>query len=460
MFTFWLGSAASFNAYQDRQLRLDMAMAEGRAASPMPEGFQLHGNVAVVDVQGDLVNYDSWLNDLFGMTAYSRICQNLIEAATHPDVKEIVLAIDSPGGTPNGLPDAANLIRRIQEHVPVTAFSDGYMTSAAYLLGASCSQVFAGETATLGSIGVIATMLDRTEQMKKDGLRPVVVRSGSKKALLNPYEPITKEVEKEIQAKTDYLYDWFTSAVQEYRDMTASAVEKAADGQEFLGTQAVDVGLVDGITTLDALVGGLQTKINKATTKESDMAKKRLLTETEISLIAEGVPVEEMPPADPQMSTPPVDPPVEPQASDPPTEPQASAPPVEPPATQAPNLELTAYLREELAAKSAEVLRLNMSVADLTRQLDGYKAHHEGMRKVVEASINRMEVGLKRSQSDLSHMPDESLLAHHAAVNATFCSTYLKGGKSVVEVEDGAPSVDTPDPLQAARLRASKITSN
>lgn len=455
----WLGSHTNLSEYQERQARLNAALATSQYSETEPNGFSLHGNVAVLDISGPLVNSESWLNDLFGLTSYTRIRNNLIEAASHPDVGAIVLNIDSGGGTPNGLPDVAQLIRRINAAVPVSAYTGGTLASAAYWLGSAADKVYAGPTANVGSIGVIATLMDRTEQFKQDGLTPVVLRAGSRKALANPYEPVTKEVKAEVQSQIDQLYQVFVDTVAEHRGVSPTRVMKdMADGREFIGDSAVQAGLVDGITTLDALVGGLQTKLETRRGKETNMAKKTLLTEKQVALIAEGV--------DPQLaiegateeST------LEAQASETPETPEAVVLPEEPPieAAVAPSPasgnELTAFLQAELASKSAEVTQLSIKLAEAERELNGYKAHHDNMKAIVAASINRMQVGLGGMATDMQALSAEALLAQHAQIAATFGKTFPVGGVAAVTAEEPAPSKKT-DPMAQARLRAVKSNS-
>ena len=246
--------------------------------------------------------------------------------------------------------------------------------------------------------------------------------SGSKKALANPYEPVTKEVKAEVQQQVDQLYQLFIGAVAEHRGASPTRVMKdMADGREFIGDSAVQAGLVDGITTLDALVGGLQTKLETKNGKDTNMAKKTLLTEKQVALIAEGV--------DPHMA-------IEGTVTETPgtevSEPEVpgnsevvetAETPSEPEAAPAASVatagnELTAFLQSELAAKATEVTQLNVKLAEQDRELNSYKAHHGELMAIVASSVNRMQVGLGGKATDLSRLSAEALLSQHAQVSA------------------------------------------
>jgi signal peptide peptidase SppA len=457
---FWLGSHANLSEYQARQERLDSVIASGSTAPEPGDGYMLHGNVAVIDINGPLVNTDSFWNDLFGLTSYNRIRNGLIEAASDKNVNSIVLNIDSGGGTPNGLPDVANLIRKINTAIPVTAYTAGTMASAAYWLGSAASKVYAGPTAMVGSIGVIATLMDRTKQLEQDGITPTVIRAGSKKALANPYEPVTKEVKAEVQAQIDHLYDVFVAQVAEHRGMSSSEALKAADGQEYIGEQSVKAGLVDGITSLDALVGGLQAQIETKRSKDTAMAKKHLLTEREVALIAEGVnpqaAIEGAPNAE---ETPPVEvpegeaAPETAEVEEGSTEAAASITP----AHFAAGGELVAFLQAELAAKTSEITQLSVKLADQDRELNVFKAHDNELKAIVAASVNRMQIGLGGKSSDLTKLSTEALLSQHSSVMSQFSQVFPIGGVAAVTTEEEEPSkAAASSPLDKARMRVVK----
>ena len=473
--TLWLGSHASFCEFESRKAKLDTAMF---SESPPPdregEGYSLHGNVAVIDISGPLVNSESVFNDLFGLTSYTRIRNNLVAAATDPDVGEIVLNIDSGGGTPNGLPDVSDLIRRIGAAIPVTAFTGGTMASAAYWLGSAAEKLYAGPTAMVGSIGVIATMMDRTQQLANEGIRPVVLRAGDRKALANPYEPITDEVKAEVQGQIDHLHGVFKSAVQQHRGMTAAQVDKLADGTEFIGDQAVQAGLVDGITTLDALVGGLQARYDSRNSnrKDSPMAKKALLTERQVAMIAEGVDPKAAIEAAPAETT---DLPGETTSEA--TEAATQAAAAQGDGTTAPSTplsteikvgtgtgegtgegDLVTFLRAELTAKSAEITQLSVQLAEQTRELNAIKACEGAMKSIVAASISRMQIGLGGKAADLARLSSELLIEQHTQVAEQFAKTFPVGGVAAISAADpeetSAPA--TQNTVQRAALRAVK----
>ncbi len=269
--------------------------------------------LATIQIKGPLVNSDSPFLEMFGVTGYPEVRDALIEAAGNPEVRQILLDIDSGGGQVSGVADTAKLIRMINDKVkPVTAYAET-MASAAYWLGSAAGEVYASKSSMVGSIGVIATFSEYSKANEMEGRTVTVVRAGKHKALANANEPLTEAARAQIQSMVDSAYSVFIDHVAEMRGVTYEVADKVlGDGQEFFGKASLKVGLVDGITSYDALVSDLQQKIVAPSKKSRDnrckdnstlsgststeisggtMAKKAL-TEADIAALAAGVPIQ------------------------------------------------------------------------------------------------------------------------------------------------------------------------
>jgi signal peptide peptidase SppA len=393
---------------------------------------------------------------MMGNTSYNQIRRSLIEAATHSDAQAIVLNIDSGGGTPNGLSDVGDMVRQISASgIPVHSYSGGIMASAAYWLGSAAVRVHAGETADVGSIGVISIHKEYTDMFKKDGVKVTVFRAGDEKALSNPYEKLSDKAKENIQMQLDALYEVFINRIAEYRSVPANFVrEHMADGREFIGQQALDAGLVDDITTLDDLINGLQSKIDNSNAgKESPMARSpRVLTQKQQDALMEGASTEAVLAIE-----------VAEEESE--LVPEAAVVleietevALEVVASPVIETELTTFLRAELSAKTQEILQLNTQLNSMTVEVAILKAVHDPMKKLVATSISRMQIGLGAPMMDLSDMPAEVILAQHAKVTEVFCSKFPVGGVAAIQVEEVSTVAAKPvSPSEAARLRQAKL---
>jgi signal peptide peptidase SppA len=274
-----------------------------------PRLLEVSEGLATITIKGPLVNSDSPLLEMFGVTGYPEIREAILAAAKDPEVSQILLDIDSGGGQVSGVSDTAKLIRLVNDKVkPVSTYTDT-MASAAYWLGCSAGSVYAGRASMVGSIGVIATFAEFSKANEMEGRTVTVIRAGKYKALANVNEPLTQEGRAQIQALVDSSYGVFIEHVAEMRGVTYAIADKVmGDGQEFIGKASLDVGLIDGITNFDALVSDLKQKIVATSQKTRDNAgndkfrlsgcnttkilggimAKKALTEADIAALAAG----------------------------------------------------------------------------------------------------------------------------------------------------------------------------
>lgn len=220
------------------------------------------GSVGVIDISGPLVNSDSFMLQFFGLTGYPEIRRAAVEAAKDPAIRQVVLNIGSPGGQVSGCSDTADLLARIDSKVkPITTFASGDMASAAYWLGASARKIYGSKTTVSGSIGVIVVHTEAVKARQAAGLTDVVLRGGKYKALGHPYEPFTEVAQEKLQSLVDSAYSVFVDYVAAQRGVTvAEAEKKMTQGREFFGADGVTAGVLDGISTFDAVIGGLNLK--------------------------------------------------------------------------------------------------------------------------------------------------------------------------------------------------------
>lgn len=214
---------------------------------PHPEA---RGEVVVVPIVGPLVNQGSFWWDSY-KAIRSRVADVL---ASSP--RAVILDIDSPGGEVSGCFDTARELRRLaaDARVPLLAHVSGHATSAAYALATAASRIGVSRTATLGSIGVMASMVDATAMNEQRGLRVAVITSGALKADGNPDTELDAEAVARMQRKVNRLAEEFFALVVEHgRGESADTIRSLEAGQ-FLGPEAVALGLADEITTLEKML--------------------------------------------------------------------------------------------------------------------------------------------------------------------------------------------------------------
>lgn len=170
--------------------------------------------------------------------------------------KRIILDIDSPGGVVSGCFDAARALRAMAEEagVELHAFVSGKATSAAYALASAASYVGVSATAELGSIGILATMMDATSQHEMQGIRIQLVTSGARKADGNPSKAIDQDAVAAVQRQVDTLAEEFFGLVLENGWGKSAGAIRSLEGRVVLGREAVALGLASDVTTLQAMM--------------------------------------------------------------------------------------------------------------------------------------------------------------------------------------------------------------
>ena len=216
------------------------------------EDLDIINGRAVIRVAGLLTPYRYWESTMY--TGMNFLRAKLQYAVKSPEVSEIVLEIDSPGGAAVGIDETAAYIRKISETKKVTAFVSGVCASAAYWLACACSEIVTTRTGQLGSIGVVISMFKMG-----DFIATVTSKQSPNKSLTLE----TDEGKKIYQQRADDLADIFINAVAEYRKMTADEVIKAGDsGNVLIASKAVENKLADRISTLNELLNIKNTEDN------------------------------------------------------------------------------------------------------------------------------------------------------------------------------------------------------
>ncbi len=238
---------------------LDDLMTEGDVSNE--PAMQIAGSTAIIPVVGVIARYASQINGPCqdqGRSA-DALQEDLAAAIADPAVKQVVLRIDSPGGTVAGTAEIADAIRRVSAAgKPVIAFIDGWAASAAYWLASQCDEIVAGATtAGAGSIGVICAYVDASKALADEGYQVDVFRSVDLKAPGAMNEKLTTEQKVSIQRKILELHDAFEQAVAAGRGFTAEQIAKVATGEMWAAGPAMKLGLVDSISSFGDLMARL-----------------------------------------------------------------------------------------------------------------------------------------------------------------------------------------------------------
>lgn len=198
------------------------------------------GGARVIQIRGILARgvagWFPWATDFDELEA------QILAADDDDNVSAIVLDIDSPGGTVNGTPEAADVIASVSK--PVVAYTAGGMYSAAYYLAAPADMIAVRRSSGVGSIGVIRAHFDYSGLYEKEGIRVEVFRSGENKFPGAEGTSLTEGQREMLQGMIDRMGNEFREHVLRYRPEVDL---EWLDGREFTGNEAVESGFADGI---------------------------------------------------------------------------------------------------------------------------------------------------------------------------------------------------------------------
>lgn len=214
----------------------------------------IRDGIAILHIDGALTYRSNVWKAIFGMDTYDSIANAFNEIIANDDVKGVVLSIDSPGGILSGVSDLAELIykNRGTKECGIVAHSAGRMCSAAYWIASACERVIVSSVGEAGSIGVQAVVNNGDSALDGKQTTTILRSSLSPNKNLDPNTPAGRTaLEKNIDAAAKV----FLETIAGYRGTTfENVLENYGQGATFIGKDAVEAGLADGVDSLDSVV--------------------------------------------------------------------------------------------------------------------------------------------------------------------------------------------------------------
>lgn len=215
-----------------------------------PCGYDLCEGVAVIHIQGTLVQRCSSLRPYSGMTGYNGLRENFVTAMNDPAVEAICFDIDSPGGEVAGCFDLVDTIYRGRGIKPIWSILAENAYSAAYALASAADRIIVPRTGGTGSVGVIYMHISYEDFLKKAGVEVTLVTKGDLKGEGNEFENLSDGAYKRLRADVLKVGDLFDATVARNRGMKVSKVFDTQAGT-FMGKAGLDVGFADEVMAPD-----------------------------------------------------------------------------------------------------------------------------------------------------------------------------------------------------------------
>jgi signal peptide peptidase SppA len=234
----------------------------GRQLQNQPQGYQVQDGAALIPLRGVMAPRMNLMSQVSGGTSTELFARDVQVALSDPEVKSIVLLVDSPGGSVGGTQAAAAAVMNARGVKPIATYSDGTMASAAYWVGSAADRVYISSGVDqVGSIGVVASHVDVSQREAQLGMKTTEIVAGRYKRIASQYGPLTESGRQSIQDQVDYLYSLFVGDVAAQRGVSPDKVlADMADGRVFIGQQAIDAGLVDGIGRIEGVIAEMNDR--------------------------------------------------------------------------------------------------------------------------------------------------------------------------------------------------------
>jgi signal peptide peptidase sppA, 67K type len=215
--------------------------------------------IAVVNVEGTIIDGESDEENVGGDT----IARLLRKAYDDKAVKAVILRVNSPGGSAF----ASEIIRQEVENLqkigkPVIVSMGAMAASGGYWISSTSDYIIADANTITGSIGIFAMFPTFENSIKKIGVNADGV-STTELANTSAFSPLVKPVQDIYQTEIEHGYDRFLEIVSKGRQLSKTQVDKLAQGQVWLGSDAFQNGLVDEIGSFNEAINKAEQLVNQ-----------------------------------------------------------------------------------------------------------------------------------------------------------------------------------------------------
>lgn len=215
------------------------------------------GGIAVLPLYGVITQRGNMIEDVSGPGSVStqKFAAALRQALADESVSQILIDIDSPGGSVYGVAELADEIVAARAQKPIIAIANSLAASAAYWIGCSASEFYVTPGGEVGSIGVWQAHFDYSQALAAEGVTPTLISAGTYKVEGNPYAPLDPEAQAFMQSRVDDYFLAFSKAVAKGRGVPIAQVRNGMGQGRVLGADAaLEQNMVDGIVTLDEAI--------------------------------------------------------------------------------------------------------------------------------------------------------------------------------------------------------------
>ena len=245
--------------------------------------YKAANQVAVVYANGEIVDAEDFEN-----IEGDRFAKIISDLRRNDQVKAVVLRVNSPGGSVFASEKIRAELELLGKEKTLVASYGDYAASGGYWISAGCEKIFSNATTLTGSIGVFSMIPDFSKVVRdKVHVGVTTINSNKHSDMYSLMRPLDAEETAYMQASVEDIYEKFTGIVAEARDMDVDEVDAIAQGRVWTGSDALGIGLVDEIGTLEDAINYAAVSIEGVTSSSDVLIQEYPAPMTTIQMLLE-----------------------------------------------------------------------------------------------------------------------------------------------------------------------------
>lgn len=188
--------------------------------------------------------------------------EDIVRFKEDDDIKGVIVRINSPGGSVGPSQEIYQELKKLAAKKKVFVSASSVCASGGYYIASAGERIFANPSTITGSIGVIMEQVVAEDLLKKIGVQPNTIKSGKYKDVGSPFRKMQDDERAYFQQILDSIHEQFIRDVAEGRKMAYDKAKQLSDGRVYTGSQAKDLGLIDGIGTFYDTVDEMKKELH------------------------------------------------------------------------------------------------------------------------------------------------------------------------------------------------------
>ena len=221
-------------------------------------GNPRNGTIAVIYAEGSILYDPTDVTE--GVITPDNILQKIEKAMKTKNLKGIILRVNSGGGS--ALASEIIYQELTKLNIPIYVSMSDTTASGGYYISMAGNKVFANNATITGSIGVVSMLPKFNNAQNKYGVHSNSVSKGKYSEIYDSFEPLSEESRAKISQSMQETYKEFKSRVSKNRKIDENTLEGYAQGKIWLGDEAKNINLIDGIASLDEVIKIMAKDLN------------------------------------------------------------------------------------------------------------------------------------------------------------------------------------------------------